>query len=123
VDDVIERLREREPTSSAFDKEFLLELEDGFLELFYSSQEQDVAGTDFCRQFVFNRNFFYYETTGENFGPEKVACRVREAMAVHLPDEHKMFKVGGDVVNVWKLDDEPSVPVPWFASACSLAPI
>jgi hypothetical protein len=100
-----------------------LELQDGFLELFYSSQEQAVVGTNFCRQFVFNKNFFDYETTGKDFGPEKVARRIREAMAAHLPDERKMFRVGGDVVNVWKLDDEPLIPVPWFASACSLAPI
>ncbi len=125
--DAIGRLKEREGTSAPFDEEFILELQDGFLELFYSSQEQAVVGTDFCRQFVNNKNFFDYDMAGKGYGPEKVAQRIRESMAVHLPEEHKMFRdyewAGGDIVNIWKKDDGPRVSVPWFASTRHLAPI
>jgi hypothetical protein len=123
VEDAVGRLKEREATSTAFDEEFILELQDGFLELFYSSQEQAVVGTDFCRHFVSNKNFFDYETAGKDFGPEKVARRILESMAAHLPEERKMFRAGVDLVNIWKKDDEPRISAPWFASARSLAPI
>ncbi len=127
VKDHVGCLRKREATSAPFDEEFILELQDGFLELFYSSQEQAVVGTDFCRQFVSNKNFLDYDTTGKDFGPEKVARGIRESMAAHLPEEHKIFRdyegAGGDIINIWKKDDEPRAPAPCFASARPLAPI
>jgi hypothetical protein len=125
VEDAIGRMKERDSTSAPFDKEFMLELQDGFLELFYSSQEQAMVGTDFCRQFVWKKNFFDYDTTGENYGPEKVARNLRESLGVHLPEQHKMFRdyewAGGDIINIWKKDDEPCAPIPWFASVRQLS--
>ncbi len=125
VGDAIERMKERDATTAPFDKEFMLELQDGFLELFYSSQEQAMVGTYFCRQFVWNKNFVDYDTTGKDYGPDKVARHLRESLGVHLLEEHKMFRdyewACGDVVNIWKKDDEPCVPVPWFASVRHLS--
>ncbi len=125
VEDAIGRLKEREATSAPFDKEFIFELQDGFLKLFYSSQEQAVVGTNFCCQFVSNKNFFDYDTTGKDYGPDKVACRIRESLATHLPEEHKMFRdyewAGGYIIKIWKKDDEPRAPAPWFGSARHLA--